>query len=141
MTLSRHGQERGFHIAKYIQDRTVIEDTESSIDLVVRGWSLYNLPERLSYSATPADFGSLLIQRRRWANGGLIILPKLLRHLGRTPHRLRTWVEGFMRVNYLTSIAGTNLGLLLILTFPANDYLSIVWLPSDRLAVLLDLWT
>ena len=128
-----HDRERGFRIAKYIQDRTVIEDTESSIDLVVRGWSLYNLPERLSYSATPADFGSLLIQRRRWANGGLIILPKLLRHLGRTPHRLRTWVEGFMRVNYLTSIAGTNLGLLLILTFPANDYLSIVWLPITAL--------
>jgi cellulose synthase (UDP-forming) len=128
-----HGQERGFRIAKYIQDRTVIEDTESSIDLVVRGWSLYNLPERLSYSATPADFGSLLIQRRRWANGGLIILPKLLRHLGRTPHRLRTWVEGFMRVNYLTSIAGTNLGLVLILTFPASDYLSIVWLPLTAL--------
>jgi cellulose synthase (UDP-forming) len=128
-----HDRERGFRIAKYIQDRTVIEDTESSIDLVVRGWSLYNLPERLSYSATPADFGSLLIQRRRWANGGLIILPKLLRHLGRTPHRLRTWVEGFMRVNYLTSIAGTNLGLVLILTFPANDYLSIVWLPLTAL--------
>jgi cellulose synthase (UDP-forming) len=128
-----HGWERGFRIAKYIQDHTVIEDTESSIDLVVRGWSLYNLPERLSYSATPADFGSLLIQRRRWANGGLIILPKLLRHLGRTPHRLRTWVEGFMRVNYLTSIAGTNLGLVLLLTFPANDFLSIVWLPLTAL--------
>ena len=128
-----HGRERGFHIDKYIQDRTVIEDTESSIDLVVRGWSLYNLPERLSYSATPADFGSLLIQRRRWANGGLIILPKLLRHLGRTPQRLRTWVEGFMRVNYLTSIAGTNLGLVLLLTFPTHDFLSIVWLPLTAL--------
>jgi cellulose synthase (UDP-forming) len=128
-----YDRERGFPIAKYIQDRTVIEDTESSIDLVVRGWSLYNLPERLSYSATPADFGSLLIQRRRWANGGLIILPKLLRHLARAPHRLGTWVEGFMRVNYLTSLAGTNLGLLLILTFPANDYLTILWLPLTAL--------
>jgi cellulose synthase (UDP-forming) len=126
-------QEGGFRIAKYIQDRTVIEDTESSIDLVARGWSLYNLPERLSYSATPADFGSLLIQRRRWANGGLIILPKLLRHLARTPHRLRTWAEGFMRVNYLASIAGTNLGLLLILTIPADDYLNIFWLPLTAL--------
>lgn len=124
-----HDRERGFRIAKYIQDRTVIEDTESSIDLVVKGWSLYNFPERLSYSATPADYGSLLIQRRRWANGGLIILPKLLRHLLRTPHRLRTWIEGFMRVSYLTSITGTNLGLLLILTFPADDYLRVVWLP------------
>jgi hypothetical protein len=50
-----------------IADRTIIEDTESSIDLIVRGWSLYNYPSRLAYSATPADFGSLLIQRRRWA--------------------------------------------------------------------------
>jgi cellulose synthase (UDP-forming) len=131
--ISIHVQERGFPITKYIQDRTVIEDTESSIDLVVRGWSLYNFPERLSYSATPSDFGSLLIQRRRWANGGLIILPKLLRHLGRTAHRLRTWVEGFMRLSYLTSIAGTNLGLLLILMLPTNEYMSIVWLPLTAL--------
>ena len=36
-----------------------------------------NYPERLSYSATPPDFGSLVVQRRRWANGGLLILPKL----------------------------------------------------------------
>ena len=128
-----YDRDRGFNIAKYIQDRTVNEDTETTIDLVRRGWSLYNLPERLSYSATPADFGSLLIQRRRWANGGLIILPKLLRHLVRTPNRLRTWIEGFMRVNYLTSIAGACLGLLLILTFPAADYLSIVWLPLTAL--------
>ena len=40
--------------------------------------SSYNYPERLSYSATPPDFGSLCIQRQRWANGGLLILPKLL---------------------------------------------------------------
>jgi cellulose synthase (UDP-forming) len=126
-------QERGFTIAKYIQDRTVIEDTESSIDLIVRGWSLFNLPERLSYSATPADFGALLIQRRRWANGGLIILPKLVRHLLQTPFRRRTWVEGFMRINYLTSTAGTNVGLLLILTFPADDYLRLLWLPLTAL--------
>ena len=72
-------EERGFKITRFIQDRTVIEDTESSVDLVDCGWELYNYPERLSYSATPQDFGSLLIQRRRWGNGGLIILPKLLR--------------------------------------------------------------
>lgn len=126
-------QERGFIVSKYVQDRTVIEDTESSIDLVVRGWVLFNLPERLSYSATPADFGSLLIQRRRWANGGLIILPKLVGHLLKTPFFLGTWTEGFMRINYLISIAGTNLGLLFILTFPADDYLHVPWLPLTAL--------
>ena len=69
--------ERGFPVKVYIQDRTVIEDTESSIDLIDRGWQLYNYPERLAFSATPPDFGALLIQRRRWANaqGDRGILP------------------------------------------------------------------
>src|SRR5207249_3010710 len=67
--------ERGHPIRRYIQDHTVIEDTESTVDLISRGWKLYNYPERLAFSATPPDFGSLLIQRRRWANGGLLILP------------------------------------------------------------------
>src|SRR5437762_4320534 len=73
--------ERGHPIRRYIQDHTVIEDTESTVDLISRGWKLYNYPERLAFSATPPDFGSLLIQRRRWANGGLLILPKLIRYL------------------------------------------------------------
>src|SRR3712207_4237577 len=46
-----------FEIRRYIQDRTVIEDTESTIDLGVHGWRLVNYPERLAYSATPPDFG------------------------------------------------------------------------------------
>ena len=69
----------GFEMRRYIQDRTVIEDTESTLDLGTHGWTLVNYPERLSYSATPPDFGSLIVQRRRWANGGLLILPKLWR--------------------------------------------------------------
>ena len=76
-------RERGLEVRQYIQDRTVIEDTESSIDSSRRGWPLHNYPERLAYSATPPDYGALIVQRRRWANGGLIILPKLLRYLGR----------------------------------------------------------
>ncbi|BAS16423.1 conserved hypothetical protein [Arthrobacter sp. Hiyo8] len=56
----------GFEVRTYIQDRTVIEDTESSVDLGKHGWTLANYPERLSYSATPPDFGSLVVQRRRW---------------------------------------------------------------------------
>jgi hypothetical protein len=73
--------ENGRPVRRYIQDRTVIEDTESTVDLIDKGWRLYNYPERLAYSATPADFGALVVQRGRWANGGLIILPKLLRYL------------------------------------------------------------
>ena len=58
-------QERGYTIRRYIQDRTVIEDTESSVDLAEKNWTLHNHPERLAYSATPPDFGSLCIQRQR----------------------------------------------------------------------------
>jgi cellulose synthase (UDP-forming) len=121
------GTERGHQVVRYIQDRTVIEDTESSIDLVERGWSLANYPATLAYSATPPDFGALVIQRRRWANGGLIILPKLLRLLRRRrPGRLR---EGALRVHYLTSIAGTNVGLVLLLCYGFPGVPVSPWLP------------
>lgn len=110
-------EENGFAIKKFIQDRTVIEDTESSIDLIQRGWRLHNFPERLAYSATPPDFGSLLIQRRRWANGGLIVFPKLLRYLLRGPDRRGKIMEGFLRTHYLTSLAGTNFALLLFIIY------------------------
>jgi cellulose synthase (UDP-forming) len=120
--------ERGFTTHKYIQDRTVIEDTESTIDLVERGWEVYNYPDRLAYSATPPDFGSILIQRRRWANGGLIILPKLLWYL-RKSMGWRKALEGFIRVHYLISLAGVNLALLTLFVYPFEEDLSIYWLP------------
>ncbi len=70
-------KERGHLVPIFIQDKTLIEDTGSTIDLSARGWRLHNHPERLAFSATPSDFGALAIQRRRWANGGLIIFPSL----------------------------------------------------------------
>ena len=121
--------ERGYPIQRFIQDRTVIEDTESSIDLVDKGWSLVNYPERLAYSATPPDFGSLLIQRRRWANGGLIILPKLLRYLARRHPGRSKLMEGFVRIHYLISIAAVNIGLLVLLALPLTDAIESAWLP------------
>lgn len=121
--------ERGFEVRRYIQDRTVIEDTESSVDLVDRGWSLLNYPERLAYSATPPDFGSLLIQRRRWANGGLIIFPKLLRYLFRRPWKTSKISEGLVRSHYLTSITAVNIGLLVLFTYPVEDSMNTFWLP------------
>jgi Glycosyl transferase family group 2 len=125
--------ERGYPVRKFIQDRTVIEDTESSVDLVARGWQLYNYPERLAFSATPPDFGSLLIQRRRWANGGLLILPKLLSYLGRHVGRGRKAAEGLVRCHYLTSITTANLGLLVILALPLGDRVETLWLPLAAL--------
>ncbi|MGA7206088.1 MAG: glycosyltransferase family 2 protein [Specibacter sp.] len=115
----------GFEVRTYIQDRTVIEDTESSVDLGTHGWTLSNYPERLSYSATPPDFGSLVVQRRRWANGGLLILPKLWaqvrrRRQLREPILLR---ELLLRVNYMSSIAWASFGLLFLLVYPYDSRL------------------
>jgi cellulose synthase (UDP-forming) len=115
----------GYEIRRYIMDRTVIEDTESSLDLAVHGWGLLNYPERLSYSATPPDFGSLSIQRRRWANGGLLILPKLWQERrtqikrGQTPSTLQT----LMRVNYLASTCWSSVALVFLLAYPFDSQL------------------
>ena len=114
-----------WEIKHYIRDRTVIEDTESTIDMGIHGWRLYNCPERLSYSATPPDFGSLCIQRRRWANGGLLIVPKLRRQSRarrRAGQRTR-FGELFLRWNYMASICWSSVSLLVLLAFPFNSTL------------------
>lgn len=115
----------GFEIRRYIQDRTVIEDTESSVDLALHGWTLVNYPERLSYSATPPDFGSLIVQRRRWANGGLLILPKLWATIRarKANNELVSKTEIFLRVNYMASIAWASFGLIFLLAFPYDGRL------------------
>jgi hypothetical protein len=118
--------EREYPIRRYIQARTLVEDTESSIDLVARGWQLHNYPERLSFSATPQDFGSLIIQRRRWANGGLLILPNLLRYFARAPGR-RTR-ETLFRFHYLVTTATSNIGMLMLLCVPFRDSVPTFWL-------------
>jgi len=125
--------ERGHPVPRFIQDRTVIEDTESSVDLIERGWTLHNYPERMAWSATPADFGALLIQRRRWANGGLLILPKLLRYLLRGAWRPRKIGEALLRTHYLVSIAAVNLGLLALLVWPFEEPARQLWLPATAL--------
>lgn len=115
----------GFEIKRYIQDRTVIEDTESSVDLGLHGWTLANYPERLSYSATPPDFGSLVVQRRRWANGGLLILPKLWMQIRerKRQNQLVSKAEILLRLNYMASIAWASFGLIFLLAFPYDSRL------------------
>jgi len=125
--------ERGYPVARYIQDRTVIEDTESSIDLIAAGWSLHNYPDRPAVSATPGDFGAPVIQRRRWANDGIIILPKLARYLVSRPRRASKLAEGAVRFHYLSSIAGANIGLMILLSYPFEKTLSSPWLPLTAL--------
>ena len=106
----------------------MIEDTESSVDLVHRSWGLFNYPARLSYSATPADFGSLVVQRRRWANGGLLIVPRLMRIIMRCSERPRA-IHALMRFHYLVSISAVNIGLVVLFFVPFADWYANVWLP------------
>lgn len=115
----------GFEVRRFIQDRTVIEDTESSIDLALHGWQLVNYPERLSYSATPPDFGSLIVQRRRWANGGLLILPKLWSQIRqrKNNNELVSRTEVMLRLNYMASIAWATFGLIFLLAYPYDGRL------------------
>jgi len=123
--------ENNWEIRRYIQDRTVIEDTESTIDLGIHGWSLMNYPERLAYSSTPPDFGSLCIQRQRWANGGLLILSKLRRQskARRARGDRDRFGELFLRVNYMASIFWASLCLLILLIYPFNSGLLKPMLP------------
>jgi cellulose synthase/poly-beta-1,6-N-acetylglucosamine synthase-like glycosyltransferase len=122
-------EERGHLIPIFIQDKTLIEDTGSTIDLAARGWRLHNHPERLSFSATPSDFGALVIQRRRWANGGLIIFPSLLELWSRGQSPLASGLETLIRSHYLLSPTLANVGLLLLLIIPFGSEFSSVWFP------------
>ncbi len=112
--------ERGYKIKRYIHDRTLVEDTESTIDLIRRGWQVYCHPERLSYTATPADFGAPVIQRRRWANGPVLILPKLLSYATRGAGRIARLPETILRLYTLTAVLGSA-SVLFIISVPFPD--------------------
>jgi len=127
--IKEYRTENGNHVAIYIQDRTVIEDTESTIDLVHKGWKLYNYPERMTFSANPPDFGSLLIQRRRWSNGGLLILPKLFNYFIHAPKNLALAKEMFMRFHYLASTSTGCIVALLMLFYPFSNVVITPLLP------------
>jgi cellulose synthase/poly-beta-1,6-N-acetylglucosamine synthase-like glycosyltransferase len=113
--IAERSVERGYEIVKFIRDRTLIEDTESTIDLIGRGWQLFNQTERLAFSMTPPDFGSLLIQRRRWANGGLLLVPKLMAYVLQPGKIVGRAKEGFIRLHYLISLGPVSMALLIAL--------------------------
>lgn len=130
--------ERGHQVPVFIQDKTVIEDTGSSLDLVRCGWKLHNHPERLAYSATPPDFGALIIQRRRWANGGLIILADLLRYVARPKGDRPGLLELFLRTHYLCSPTMSALGVLMLAMLPLDGgRIASPWLPLAALPYFL----
>jgi cellulose synthase/poly-beta-1,6-N-acetylglucosamine synthase-like glycosyltransferase len=131
----------GFEIKRFVQDRTVIEDTESSIDLGTHGWRIVNYPERLSYSATPPDFGSLVVQRRRWANGGLLIMPKFWRQVRdrRAAGERVHLAEILLRANYMMSIAWASFGLIFLLVYPYDSRLLSVMVLAAALPYFLSM--
>ena len=131
--IRRVTRERGHEVPVFIQDKTAIEDTGASLDLVCRGWSLHNHPERLAYSATPPDFGALIIQRRRWANGGLILLANLLRCVRRPRGRRPGAAEWVLRAHYLVWPTLSSLGALALALLPLQGELASPWLALTAL--------
>lgn len=114
----------------FIQDSTVIEDTGSTIDLLGAGWQVHNYLTPLAYSATPADFGALAIQRKRWSNGGLIIFSTLLGNYLRSPRRLRRLPELVLRTNYLLSPLLGNIAVFVLMIWsPSDSHTLLMWTP------------
>jgi cellulose synthase/poly-beta-1,6-N-acetylglucosamine synthase-like glycosyltransferase len=105
----------------FVQDRTVIEDTGSTMDLLAKGWSVYNHFRPLAFSATPADFGSLSIQRQRWSNGGLIIFPSLWRQYWQSGRLVTRLPELLLRSHYLLSPLIGNLAVLMLMVLLLAD--------------------
>jgi cellulose synthase (UDP-forming) len=129
--------EDGKQVEIFIQDATVIEDTGSTVDLLQHGWRVQNHFAPLAFSATPADFGSLAIQRQRWSNGGLLILPALLRDFVSSPHKLRRLPELFLRSHYLLSPLVGNAAILMLMLMSMSDARYMVWTPLAMLPYFL----
>jgi cellulose synthase (UDP-forming) len=125
--IAEQGEERGFSFPVFIPDKTLIEDAHATVSLVTRGWRIHHLPEHLNWSSTPGDFGSLVIQRRRWANGGLLILPVLMRHLRRAPRTAANVMEGFLRFYHLLAAPITGIAGLIIVLYPFDTSLASKW--------------
>lgn len=125
--------ENGKPVEIFIQDATVIEDTGSTIDLLRRGYRVHNHFDALAYSATPADFGSLAIQRQRWSNGGLLILPALLADYLDRRGKLRRLPELALRSHYLLSPLIGNAAILTLMLLSVSEARHLVFTPLAML--------
>ena len=121
------GEERGFHFPVFVPDKTPIEDADATIRLVTHGWRIHHLPEHLNWSSTPGDFGSLVIQRRRWANGGLVILPDLIKHWRSACWSRPNLMEAFLRTYHLLAAPVTSVAGLAILIYPFDTSYASMW--------------
>lgn len=120
--------EDGFPVKRYIKDQTLVEDIESTIDFLAHDWEIFNLTGKLAYRGTPASYGALLVQRRRWAGGGLVNLTKYLRCLARRPDWMRRVPEALLRLHHLGAQSVNLGGLLLPLLILARAPLRGWWL-------------
>lgn len=121
--------ENGDAVPVFVQDKTVIEDTGSTIDLLSHGWHVHNHFAPLAYSATPADFGALAIQRKRWATGGLILFADLLRAYLAKRRPLAALPELVLRAHYLIAPLIGNTAILLLMIWSAQVNQSLLWIP------------
>lgn len=121
----------------YVQDRTVIEDTGSTLDLLDHGWIVHNHFKPLAYSSTPADFGSLAIQRQRWSNGGLIIFPALWRQYRRSGRPLAALPELLLRAHYLLSPLVGNVAVLALMVLILANSRNLIVTPLAMLPYFL----
>src|SRR5262249_53886101 len=121
----------------FIKDDILIEDAAATIDLLHKGWGIHHDHHRLSYSATPPDFGSLIIQRRRWANGGLFVMPRLLIFAMRFPWSVRGWFNVMMRTPNLTSAASNGVFFCVFILIPFGNDLVPPWMALAMLPSML----
>jgi cellulose synthase (UDP-forming) len=101
------------------------------------------LPGAPGLQRDPPDFGSLLIQRARWANGGLLIVPNLVRYLIANRFHPRALASALVRFHYLSSIATGSLAMLLLLialVLPVDSSLYSIWLLVMGAAYLVPYW-
>ena len=120
--------ERGYRIEIFVKDDILIEDAAATIDLLRKGWRIHHDRRRLSYSATPPDFGALVIQRGRWANGGLLLLPRLFAVALRRPWSTWRVADALLRVPNLTSATTNGLYCGMFLLVPFDDELVPSWM-------------
>jgi cellulose synthase/poly-beta-1,6-N-acetylglucosamine synthase-like glycosyltransferase len=92
---------RDSEMKKFIHDRTVTEDAETSVALWKRGFEIMTYPEIMAWSLGPKDIGSLVSQRERWSLGFIIHMFSLVRGNARKRLRRAMVFAGLANVAFL----------------------------------------
>ena len=139
--LAHTHSQAGQIVTRYFNDGYTGEGPGTTLDLLQCGWGLTNYPERLAWTASPSDPAALTMRYRRWHDGALMALPRLLGYLlrKRAGHGA-SGLAGVLRVHHQTATLTTNIALLIVLSLSS---LSIprafysVWLGAAVLAYAL----